>query len=303
LKIYCPKCRASSVVPDDKVPDEGIYARCPKCNVRLFIQKKNAGNRPPRPEPTAKTTVSALGISLDDQAFAPPSRESDHASGELPSQSSALPSDMNTGTRQRITDNRSSFVPPPPIKPTGRKPLSSQGLPLEKKEKDHEASWDPDWEVPISLGVERIYSGTEKALSVILGFVFLAVSIFIFVSVRNAFVAENITPFKRQPVTEAVVTEAYPDWAFEQDVRTIRRRLIRNNHSAYQVRLPGPEFRVLEEIMDRCGIECKYILDVKIDPRETRDGFRASVSCGSMTNQVEYLWTLNGAFSQERRCY
>jgi len=42
MKIECPKCKAFYNVDDSKIPERGIYGRCPKCQAR-FLVKKNVG--------------------------------------------------------------------------------------------------------------------------------------------------------------------------------------------------------------------------------------------------------------------
>ena len=39
MKVECPKCKALCTVDKSKIPDNGIYGRCPKCGKRFFLRK------------------------------------------------------------------------------------------------------------------------------------------------------------------------------------------------------------------------------------------------------------------------
>jgi len=43
MKGRCPTCGVGYQIDDSKIPDEGAYARCPKCNARFFLTKKEKG--------------------------------------------------------------------------------------------------------------------------------------------------------------------------------------------------------------------------------------------------------------------
>ena len=49
MKVRCPKCGTVSNVDSEKIPDEGMHARCPKCNNRMFLRK------PGQPQPSAES--------------------------------------------------------------------------------------------------------------------------------------------------------------------------------------------------------------------------------------------------------
>ena len=40
MKAQCPSCETSYRVDDSKIPEQGIHARCPKCQTRIFLQKE-----------------------------------------------------------------------------------------------------------------------------------------------------------------------------------------------------------------------------------------------------------------------
>jgi predicted Zn finger-like uncharacterized protein len=40
MKVACPECSSAYNVSDAKIPLKGIYARCPKCGHRFFLEKK-----------------------------------------------------------------------------------------------------------------------------------------------------------------------------------------------------------------------------------------------------------------------
>ena len=42
MKVKCPKCEAVYKMDDSKIPDNGAYARCPKCKERFFVKKKDS---------------------------------------------------------------------------------------------------------------------------------------------------------------------------------------------------------------------------------------------------------------------
>jgi predicted Zn finger-like uncharacterized protein len=54
MKIQCPDCKATSKVDDAKIPDKGIYVRCPKCRTRLFLAKDGAVRKHPVDTPKEK---------------------------------------------------------------------------------------------------------------------------------------------------------------------------------------------------------------------------------------------------------
>ncbi|MCP4578052.1 MAG: hypothetical protein GY846_17395 [Deltaproteobacteria bacterium] len=41
MKVKCPRCKAVSRADDSKIPDKGIYGRCPKCRNRFLIRKED----------------------------------------------------------------------------------------------------------------------------------------------------------------------------------------------------------------------------------------------------------------------
>ena len=42
MRARCPSCEAAYRVDDSKIPDAGIYARCPKCQTRIFLKKEDS---------------------------------------------------------------------------------------------------------------------------------------------------------------------------------------------------------------------------------------------------------------------
>ncbi|OQY58552.1 MAG: hypothetical protein B6245_11295 [Desulfobacteraceae bacterium 4572_88] len=40
MKVSCPKCETVYQLTESKIPGEGTYARCPKCEARFFLDKK-----------------------------------------------------------------------------------------------------------------------------------------------------------------------------------------------------------------------------------------------------------------------
>ena len=40
MKARCPSCESAYRIDDSKIPDEGIYARCKKCQTRFFVEKE-----------------------------------------------------------------------------------------------------------------------------------------------------------------------------------------------------------------------------------------------------------------------
>jgi predicted Zn finger-like uncharacterized protein len=40
MKTQCPKCKASGKIDDSKIPEKGVYVRCPKCNERFYLQRE-----------------------------------------------------------------------------------------------------------------------------------------------------------------------------------------------------------------------------------------------------------------------
>ncbi len=59
MKLVCPKCQARSSIPDERVPANGAWAKCPQCAERFFIRPA-AGQIPasetvPRPAPAGRS--------------------------------------------------------------------------------------------------------------------------------------------------------------------------------------------------------------------------------------------------------
>ena len=40
MKTQCPKCKASGKIDDSKIPEKGVYVRCPKCNERFYLEQE-----------------------------------------------------------------------------------------------------------------------------------------------------------------------------------------------------------------------------------------------------------------------
>jgi predicted Zn finger-like uncharacterized protein len=54
MKVECPKCKAVCTADKSKIPDKGIYGRCPKCQNRFFLRKGDGiRETPPEPEKMA----------------------------------------------------------------------------------------------------------------------------------------------------------------------------------------------------------------------------------------------------------
>ena len=54
MKVECPECKAVCRVDASKVPEKGIFGKCPKCQHR-FLVKKEDGLQGPTPERQKKT--------------------------------------------------------------------------------------------------------------------------------------------------------------------------------------------------------------------------------------------------------
>lgn len=42
MKAQCPSCETACRIDDSKIPEEGIHARCPKCQTRIFLKKEDS---------------------------------------------------------------------------------------------------------------------------------------------------------------------------------------------------------------------------------------------------------------------
>jgi len=42
MKARCPSCESAYRIDDSKIPDEGTYARCPKCQTSIFLKKEDS---------------------------------------------------------------------------------------------------------------------------------------------------------------------------------------------------------------------------------------------------------------------
>lgn len=40
METQCPECKATYRIDDSKIPDKGVYARCPKCQARFFLSRE-----------------------------------------------------------------------------------------------------------------------------------------------------------------------------------------------------------------------------------------------------------------------
>ncbi|MEW5723747.1 MAG: zinc-ribbon domain-containing protein [Thermodesulfobacteriota bacterium] len=94
MKVRCPKCGTVSTLDPAKIPDEGMHARCPKCNNRMFIKKPGAEPAAPMagppagegPEPASGRASEALrqvrGRREEEEAdFVPPLVKPDYSFG------------------------------------------------------------------------------------------------------------------------------------------------------------------------------------------------------------------------------
>jgi type II secretory pathway pseudopilin PulG len=52
MKFSCPNCNLAGSIDDARVPEQGLYADCPKCKTRFLIKKE------PTPEPTPSLSQS-----------------------------------------------------------------------------------------------------------------------------------------------------------------------------------------------------------------------------------------------------
>ncbi|MEW6261544.1 MAG: zinc-ribbon domain-containing protein [Thermodesulfobacteriota bacterium] len=65
MKVICPTCQTTSRISEAKIPPQGAYARCPKCQERFFIK---------RPKPAAKTPDSRTGEAATPRSGMGPAR-------------------------------------------------------------------------------------------------------------------------------------------------------------------------------------------------------------------------------------
>jgi DNA-directed RNA polymerase subunit RPC12/RpoP len=65
MKFVCPKCNQALTIPDNRVPEAGAWARCPKCQERFFLTPKpvDLASSPQRAAPPVrKRTAEAQSL-------------------------------------------------------------------------------------------------------------------------------------------------------------------------------------------------------------------------------------------------
>jgi hypothetical protein len=124
-----------------------------------------------------------------------------------------------------------------------------------------------------------------------IAFLFL-IGVFLYIGLQKIPVAT------RQPAHELTPKEIQEteyerlDQAYKMDLTAVRRKILSHNYTSYNVARSGPEFRLMLDFLYACDWGCEKIIQVEINPLETRNGFKANVTCtqGEFW-RVRYLWT------------
>jgi len=54
MKFSCPNCNLAGSIDDAKLPEQGLYAGCPKCKTRFLVKKEPKPELPPEPPPPVR---------------------------------------------------------------------------------------------------------------------------------------------------------------------------------------------------------------------------------------------------------
>ena len=267
MKVKCPECGAAANIQDEKVPLKGAYAKCPKCGARMFIKK---GGPPPE---KGDTPMDEFEQSESDPSAPPKSQVF------------------------RPTSGKPSEAPPPPPKlPPHLRQQAEEG-------QEEEKYWDPDWEPPVTLGVEHTaIRGTKFGRTIIIILAFLIVGV-IGYSVLIRPDTETMSDLDTQPPSNTEEVTSYPAYKISQDLRQLRWKIVRGNYTNFRVSRYGAEFRVLQEMLDECDAGCEFIYEADINPLKTQDGFEGIAYCGGgLIFKVKYHWTDESVFIDGAKC-
>lgn len=72
MLVKCKKCETKLKISDDKLTEEGIKIKCPKCASVLLIKKPTAAKTPPKEELTPAPPVMAVAPPEPEEEIAPP---------------------------------------------------------------------------------------------------------------------------------------------------------------------------------------------------------------------------------------
>lgn len=147
--------------------------------------------------------------------------------------------------------------------------------------------YDPDYEPPVVHPDTGVSSGCIVYIAALI--VVIAVSAIVMLRKPPEEDLGQYAVRKEPPPKEEV--EYYPGHDYKGDLLAIRKKIMKRNYTGYIVKLYGPEFRALDEMLIDCGMECEYFVNMEIIPLKNRTGFEADVYCGEMGHKyIKYNW-------------
>ncbi|MFH1091373.1 MAG: zinc-ribbon domain-containing protein [Pseudomonadota bacterium] len=289
MKVRCPECGTICSVNDAKVPEKGLWARCPQCRKRILV-KKDLGA-------LEQELVGALGRGEEK-----PGRDQSEDSGlkSPPVYRSTAP----RPPRRTVEKTESSPGPPRSLK-TPAPYVSTTPGPSRAAGKGQEAQAeeaperDIDWAPPNMLPD----TGTGAGWYVVLGLLFLISFAIGYIGLRKPAIEPPPKPPQKTAVQQRESDLALFHSLFTRDINFIRRKIIRRNYTGYQVSENGAELRALYDMFDVCNVPCQAILKADIIPLTNRFGFEAKVRCGEgQEHKVIYRWNDDSLAIGAKQC-
>ena len=268
MKIKCPACLTSAKVDDSRIPDAGRKAACPKCGVALFIDKSGQARLADAPPPPGPVTDEPT----------PPADDTRNK----PEPSTSLDEIRPTPVRRLIRGTG------PSSQTASRSRQRSSGDHAVPDTADPN-EFDPDFEPPVNYPDTRSGHG---CLAFLMGAFVVVLSIVFMYSSRPPQEDMELNIIRQVPKPHEQGYD-YPKNEFDQDLRMMRRKIITRNYTSYIVKLYGPEYRVVDDLLLDCGLNCPYIIQMKIIPFKEHTGFTAEIWCGDLPDEkvLKYWWT------------
>lgn len=266
MKIKCPHCRAVATIDDRKIPDTGLKAKCPRCGKRIVIRKKSSSN-------------------TDGQVTRPDVEKGENgkASGPEPS---ARPTSKKPSEREKPIETPGARL----LRRIEKRQADRRGDDLEMEDELADLS------VEVKIDIDPQYFLIGISIVVIIGFIVL-------MWWTNRI--ETDMPQFAPPVDQSSrgAGSLYGSTDMEAVIHRMRLKIRRDDYRPFWAPVPGPEERVLVQIMMNCRADCPEIEETRVAPLDTGDGFFAEVFCSDQNKySITYYWSTNSAWIDERQC-
>ena len=110
MEIYCPACGKKGRIDDAKIPDSGVFARCPGCRKKLWVNKTDGvslAEEPSETPPPAQTETAPQHRTEGARGAADPASQPDTPPAPL------APPPLSTSTAN--VQQPESSIPPDPV--------------------------------------------------------------------------------------------------------------------------------------------------------------------------------------------